>query len=144
MNVVSRTAVFDHHAMRDAGEPRSFTNKYDTEAIRNELRWAPRAADGARPPRSPDRGGGVPRPHVGDVHRPGRRRGQPLHEVAAPRRGRELVARARERPLLPGYEIALNSERSVVWERDGRHVRPSFVRQIMDLFVRTHVTGRAS
>jgi hypothetical protein len=44
----------------------------------------------------------------------------------------------------PGYEIVLNSARSVVWERDGRHVRPPFVRQIMELFVRTHVSGRAA
>jgi hypothetical protein len=40
MDVASRTDAFDHFAMRSIGFPVDFTNKYNTEAIRNELRWA--------------------------------------------------------------------------------------------------------
>ena len=40
IDVESRTAAFDHIPTRAMGFPHDFTNKYNTEAIRNELRWA--------------------------------------------------------------------------------------------------------
>lgn len=39
MDVASRTDAFDQYPMRVVGWPQGFTNKYNTEAIRNELRW---------------------------------------------------------------------------------------------------------
>jgi hypothetical protein len=247
MDVVSRTDAFEHHAMRATGEPRSFTNKYNTEAIRNELRWA-LEDDGGFPSeavvRMPD--GTFQDPHGGpdleftdeattlerhrlltdltrrivdcrivvitlglnetffdtrtglytnvkpwaeperfrfrvlpleavlegleDIHRLLTEHGHPDLQIVvtvspvpmwATFTGQDVVvANTATKSLLrtaagtwtrrhanvhyfPGYEIVLNSARSVVWERDGRHVRPPFVRQIMDLFVRTHVSGRA-
>ncbi|MDX6556043.1 MAG: hypothetical protein QOD86_2238 [Miltoncostaeaceae bacterium] len=247
MDVVSRTDAFEQHAMREGGEPRSFTNKYNTEAILNELRWALGDGGGFPPEavvRMPD--GTFQDPHGGpdleftdeattlerhrllteltrqiagcrlvvitlglnetffdtatglytnvkpwaeperfrfrvlpfeqvmrgleDIHRLLTEHGHPDLQIVvtvspvpmwATFTGQDVVvANTLTKSLLrtaagtwtgrhanvhyfPGYEIVLNSARSVVWERDGRHVRPPFVRQIMDLFVRTHVSGRA-
>jgi hypothetical protein len=248
MDVASRTDAFDGHAMRDTGEPRSFTNKYNTEAIRNELRWALEDRGGFPPEavvRMPD--GRFQDPHGGpdlefsdaattlqrhrlltavarqivgcrivvitlglnetffdtatglytnvtpwaeperfrfrvlpfervmdgleDIHRLLTEHGHPDLQIVVTVSpvpmwvtftGQDVVlANTATKSLLrtaagawtrnhanvhyfPGYEIVLNSARSVVWEPDGRHVRSPFVRQIMDLFVRTHVSGRAA
>ena len=40
MDVASKTDVFDDLPMRSIGWPQDFTNKYNTEAVRNELLWA--------------------------------------------------------------------------------------------------------
>jgi len=34
----------------------------------------------------------------------------------------------------------MNSDKAAAWRKDGRHVRRPFVRQIMELFVRTHLS----
>ena len=40
----------------------------------------------------------------------------------------------------PSYDIVMNSDKAAAWRKDGRHVRRPFVRQIMELFVRTHLS----
>jgi hypothetical protein len=247
VDVASRTDAFDHLPMRAIGWPIDYTNKYNTEAIRNELRWAlepgnpfpssalqhlpdgrwldPYASSnleyankkttlewhgllsdltgkisecrivvitlglietffdtktglytnttphlGAEPDRFRFRVLSFERVMEGleDIYRLIASYGHPGAEivvtvspvpVGATFTGQDVVlantfsksvlrAAAGEWTLhhenvhyFPSYEIVMNSDRSVVWEKDGRHVRPPFVRQIMDLFIRTHLAA---
>ena len=248
VDVVSRTDVFDHLPIRATGYPIGYTNKYNIEAIRNELRWA--LEPGEEFPRDsllrlPD--GRFQDPHASPIleysdevntierHRlltkltrevascrivvvtlglieafldttTGLYTNTTPHLTADPDRFRfrvlsyeqimdrleevykllsthghpdvRIVVTVSPVPLeatftgqdvvlantvskavlraavgawtprhenvhyFPSYEIVMNSDKAAVWEKDGRHVRPLFVRRIMDLFVRTHLSVR--
>jgi hypothetical protein len=51
----------------------------------------------------------------------------------------EWVTRHSNVHYFPSYEIVMNSDRRVVWRKDGRHVRNEVVREIMNVFLRAHV-----